>query len=376
VALAVILLTVSSLSLRSMRMLYAAPTGMDTDRLLVFGLEFNDAVYPSPDQARATADATRVELARVSGVETVAMLSALPILGDSGPVALTVDNAVADDQEARPSAVVTGASADAARALGVRLLAGEWWRDGARDVAVIAETTARRYFGGVDRAVGRSVSVTQGERQVEARVIGVASDVANTDRTEVPPARVWIPLDPAARRFAYLVRATNPAAVASQVRTVVAAQAPAVPIEYLMTFDAGLAQAASSDYVVIGMLAFFAVLALVLASTGLFGVVSYAVAQRTAEFGTRMALGARAWDVVRLVARESTVMLAIGLAIGLAGGVGVASTMKSVLFGLSPADPLTLLSVIALLAAVTVTATAVPAWRAARIDPVVALRAE
>jgi ABC-type antimicrobial peptide transport system permease subunit len=143
-----------------------------------------------------------------------------------------------------------------------------------------------------------------------------------------------------------------------------------------MTFDAALAEAASTDYVVIGMLAGFAVLALVLASTGLFGVVSYAVAQRTAEFGTRMALGARAVDVVRLVARESAVMLAIGLAIGLAGGIGVASTMSSVLFGLSPADPLTLGAVVALLSIVTITATAIPAWKASRIDPVIALRAE
>lgn len=376
VALAVILLTVSSLALRSMRLIYAAPTGMDTSRLLVFGLEFNDALYPDAGQVRAAAEATRTELTGVSGVETVAMLSSLPILGDTGPVALTIDNIAADAKEARPTAVVTAASFDADRALGLTMMTGSWWQDGAREVAVIAETTARRYFGGVESAMGRSLSVAQGSRQVQARVIGVVSDVANTDRTEGPPARVWLPLDPEARRFAYVVRAANPGSVVSQARRVVAAQASVVPIEYLTTLDEALAQAASSDYAVIAMLAGFAVLALVLASTGLFGVVSYAVAQRTAEFGTRMALGARAADVVRLVARESAVMLAIGLAIGLAGGIAVASTMKSVLFGLSPADPLTLGAVIALLSAVTTTATALPAWRASRIDPAVALRAE
>jgi len=200
--------------------------------------------------------------------------------------------------------------------------------------------------------------------------------VANTDRTEVPPARVWVPLDPQARRFAYLVRAAEPAALATQVRTVVATQAQAVPIDYLNTFDGALELAASSDYAIIGMLAGFAVLALVLASTGLFGVVSYGVAQRSAEFGTRMALGARASDVVRLVAKEAAVMLAVGLTIGLAGGIAVASTMGSVLENLSPTDPLTLGSVIALLSLVTLTATALPAWKASRIDPVIALRAE
>lgn len=376
VALAVILLTVSTLALRSMRLVYAAPTGLETARLLVFGLEFNDALYPDAGAARAAAEATLNELGSVPGIEQAVMLSSLPILGDTGAVSLTIDNLAADPKEARPTAVVTAAGAGADRALGLTLLTGAWWSDGTRDVAVIGETTARRYFGGVETAIGRPLSVAQGNRQVDARVIGVVSDVGNTDRTEAPPARVWIPLDPAARRFAYIVRAANPGSVAGQVRRVVATQASAVPIEYLMTLDEALSDAASSDYAVIGMLAGFAVLALVLASTGLFGVVSYAVAQRTAEFGTRMALGARASDVVRLVARESTTMLAVGLAIGLAGGVGVAATMKSVLFGLSPADPLTLGSVITLLSMVTIAATALPAWKASRIDPVVALRSE
>jgi ABC-type antimicrobial peptide transport system permease subunit len=376
VALAVILLTVSSLALRSIQNLYGAPTGMETPRLLVFGLEFNDALYPDAAQARTTAFATRDEVLKLPGVETVAMVSALPILGDAGPLAITIDNAVADAKEARPTAVVTGASADTARALGLRMLTGEWWTEGATAVAVIGETAARRYYGGVDRAVGRSLTLSRGDTTVTARVIGVTSDVANTDRTEIPPARVWMPLDLQARRFSYVVRAADPAALASQVRSVVAAQAPVVPIDYLETFDAALAEAASSDVVVIGMLAGFALLAVVLASTGLFGVVSYAAAQRTAEFGTRMALGARSSDVVRLVARESMWLLAMGLAIGLAGGIGVGSTMKSVLFGLTPTDPLTLASVSGLLALVTLIATALPAWKAARIDPVVALRSE
>jgi putative ABC transport system permease protein len=367
---------VSSLALRSMRHLYAAPTGMQTAGILVFGLEFNDAVYPAVEQAGAAAAATRDQLRALPGVEFASMMSGLPVLGDQMPRALTVDNNVADPKHAQPTAVITGVSHDAGRALGVRLLAGEWWADGARDVAVISEAAARRHFGGVEQALGRFVTVSQDEQLVRARVVGVSSDVANTDRTVSPPARVWLPLNPQARRFSYVVKAANPAALSSSVRSIVAAHAPAVPIDYLMTFDAALEQAASSDYAVIGMLAGFALLALVMASTGLFGVVSYAVAQRTSEFGTRIALGARASDVVRLVAKESMVLLSIGLAIGLAGGVGVAFTMQNLLFDLSPTDPLTLASVVALLSLVTITATALPAWKASRIDPVTALRSD
>jgi putative ABC transport system permease protein len=376
VALAVILLTVSSLALRSVRSLYASPTGMDTSNLLVFGVEFNEAAYPDIEQAAAAARSARDELRGLPGVAAVARISSLPILGDQMPRALTIDNNVPDAKEAQPTAVITRLDAGAGPALGLRLLAGEWWVDGARDVAVISETAAHRYFGGIQAAVGRFVAVSNNEQLMRARVIGVSSDVANTDRTQGPPARVWMPLDPQARRFAYLVKSENPAPLTGSVRTVVAANAAAVPIEYLMTFDDALAQAASSDYAVIGMLSGFAVLALLFATTGLFGVVSYTVAQRTAEFGTRMALGARARDVVNLVAKESLVLLAVGLTIGLAGGIGIAFMMGSVLYGLSPTDPITLAGVVGLLAVVTLTATAIPAWRASRIDPVVALRSE
>jgi putative ABC transport system permease protein len=376
VALAVILLTVASLALRSTREMYSRPTGLETGKLLVFGLEFNDAQYPTIDEAGAAARATRDALTALPGVDSLAMVSSLPILGDQGPVMLTIDGAVASRDDAQPTAVVTGASHDVGRALGLRLLAGRWWDDGASEVAVVTAEAARRYFGGVDQAIGRRVALTQGARTVDARVIGVSSDVANTDRTELPPARIWMPLDPAARRFAFTIRSDNPAALISSVRSLVATRASAVPVEYLGTFDDALAQAASSDYVIIGMLTGFAILALVLASTGLFGVVSYAVAQRTAEFGTRMALGASAAAVVGIVARDSARLLAIGLSLGLAGGIGVGFTMKSVLFGLSPTDPLTLSGVVTLLTVVTLVATAIPAWRASRIDPVIALRSE
>ena len=375
-ALAVILLTVSSLALRSIREMYSAPTGIETSKLLLFALEFNDAQYPSIDDARAAALATRDGLSALPGVHTMAMVDALPILGDRGPVVLQIDGVVPSPSDARPTAVLTAASHDLDRTMGLRMVAGEWWRSGDSRVAVVSSETARRYFGGADRALGRRVSMTQGDGQLDARVVGVVSDVANTNRMELPPPRVWIPLDAKTRRFNFLLRSDNPASLASSVRAVVATNAAAVPMEYLQTFDESLAQAASSDYVIIGMLSGFALLALVLATTGLFGVVSYTVAQRTAEFGTRMALGARARDVVSLVARDSARLLVLGLSLGLAGGIAAGFAMKGMLFGLSPTDPLTIGSVISLLSLVTISATALPAWRASRIDPVIALRSE
>ena len=191
------------------------------------------------------------------------------------------------------------------------------------------------------------------------------------------PPRIWVPLESATRQLSFVVKSNgDPGELASVVRTVAAKTAPSVPVEFLQTFDAALQRAASSDYALIAVLVGFSVLALVLASTGLFGVVSFTVSQRTAEFGTRMALGASAWDVIRLVARQSLGLVAVGLSVGLVGGVGVGFTMGSMLFGTSPADPATLSGVSVMLVAVALIAAALPAWRASRIDPVVALRTE
>ena len=376
VALAVILLTVSSLSLRSVRDIYTQPIGIDTAGLTVMGLEFNDVLYPSPAQAAAAAEETRARLAALPGVRNASMVNALPILGDRMPVPLVLDTAAGDANEVKPNAVVTSATSGAGEALGLRMLAGTWWRDGDRDVAVISQAAADRYFGGAARAIGRHFKVTESDRVIDARVVGVSSDIAHTDRTSAPPARVWLPLGDRARRVTYVLKADAGDALAGGIRKTIAVTAPAVPIEYLETMDESLQQAASSDFAIIGALTGFALLALLLASAGLFGVVSYGVAQRTAEFGTRMALGASSGDVVRLVARQSLAMLAIGVSIGMSIGVGIGFMMSSNLDRISPLDPVTLASVIALLAGVTIVATALPAWRASRIDPVIALRTE
>lgn len=376
VALAVIMLTASSLAFKSIRGAFGQPLGMTIERLLIFGMEFNDAIYPDLPGARAAADTTRDALAAVPGVTRVTAVSSLPVLGDQGPTTIVVDDQALPAGAPTPSLVITGARADAAATLGVSLRAGNWWAEGTERSAVISEVAARRYFDGVAAAVGRHFSVAEGDGRAVYQVVGVASDIANTDRSDAPPARAWLPMLSTTRRMTFVVETRDPAALAADVRRIAAAVAPAVPIENLQTFTDALDRAERSDYVIIGVLGGFSLVALLLATSGLFGVVSYTVAQRTAEFGTRMALGASAWDVVRLVARQSLGLVVVGLVVGLAGGIGVGFTMGSMLYGTSPADPATLSSVAVMLAVVTLMATALPAWRASRIDPVTALRAE
>ncbi len=183
VALAVIMLTASSLAMKSIRAAFGQPLGMTIDRLLIFGMEFNDAVYPDAAAARAAATATRDALAAVAGVTRVTAVNALPVLGDFGMIAITVDDRAVAPGEPTPMAVVTGARADAATALGVGLRGGRWWTEGSTNEAVISQTTAMRYFDGVDRAIGRHFSIQSGETRPVYQVVGVSTDVANTDRT-------------------------------------------------------------------------------------------------------------------------------------------------------------------------------------------------
>jgi predicted permease len=374
VALAVVLLTASSLAVRGVVGIYTAPTGLDATNVLIFTLDFDDVQYPEVAAARSAADATREAVRAMPGVEHVAMMSALPVLGAESMVGLTVNQENLPPGDARPTVVATGITGNAASVLGVSLLTGQWWSDGTTDAAVVSRETAVRYLGGVERAVGQTIAVSGG---APLRVVGVSKDVVSTDLTSQIPARMWTSVPEATRRLTFAVKAQgDPAALTSGIRRAAAQTAPAVPLENLQTLEQAFRDAASSDYVIIGVLAGFAVLALILAATGLFGVVSYAAAQRTAEFGTRMALGAGTFDVIRLVALQSMRLLAFGLTIGLAGGIAVGFAMRNSLSGLSPVDPLSIGGVAALLTIVTLVATALPAWRAGRIDPIQALRAE
>jgi putative ABC transport system permease protein len=376
VALAVILLTASSLAFKSVAAMFARPIGMSVERLLIFRMEFNDAVYPDTASAAAAVTATREAITAVPGVTAVTMVNTLPVLGDGGPITFIVDDRQTAKGEPAPAAVVTAARADAPAILGVSLQTGTWWAEGTSNAAVISETTAARYFDGNDRALGRHLSIQNGDGRVTYQVVGVSADVANTDRDEAAPARVWIPMPPSTRRMQFIIAGEDPAALASSVRIVAASMAPTVAVEGLQTFAEAIRRAEASDYAIIGVLAAFALVALLLAASGLFGVISFASAQRAPEFGTRMALGAGVADVVWLVVRQSLGLVTMGLVVGLAGGVGVGFMMGGLLFGLSPADPLTLAGVAALLTVVAVAATVIPAWRASRIDPVIALRAD
>ena len=291
-------------------------------------------------------------------------------------IAITVDDRAVAPGEPTPMAVVTGARADAATALGVGLRGGRWWTEGSTNEAVISQTTALRYFDGVDRAIGRHFSIQSGETRPVYQVVGVSTDVANTDRTDHAPARVWIPMLPETRRMTFIIEGQDPGALTAGVRSVAASVAPTIPIENLQSFTDAMARAESSDYVIIATLGGFAMVALLLATAGLFGVVSYSVSQRTPEFGTRMALGAPASAVVGLVARQSAGCWRWDSPSASPAESRSASRCAACSMARRPRIRRRSRGSPCCSIIVSLIATAWPAWRASRIDPVIALRAE
>jgi putative ABC transport system permease protein len=224
--------------------------------------------------------------------------------------------------------------------------------------------------------VGRRLTVIDGGVSRAYEIVGVTGDVLTRDLEIGPQPLVWTPLGDARNLTFVLTTVGDESTVAPAVRRAAAEVAPMVPLQGLESYRAAYRRMRASDYVVIGVFSTFALLAMLLAATGLYGVVSFAVSQRWSEFGTRFALGAQTRDVIGLVLRQSLRLVATGLAVGLAAGIVVARAMQSALFDVTPFDPANLATVAGLLTAVAIIASVVPALRAARVDVVQALRAE
>jgi ABC-type lipoprotein release transport system permease subunit len=237
---------------------------------------------------------------------------------------------------------------------------------------------AVKYLGSPAAALDARISTAGPDEPPKwIRIIGVVNDTANPDLASPPEPQLYLPLTQrSSRAMALVIRSPRPADAASAVRAAVRETDAEVPVFQLRTFDEAIKDELSSSVIIAWMFAAFAVLALVLASTGLYGVISYTVGQRTHEIGVRMALGAVPGDIRRLVASQGLRLLALGGGIGLAGAFLVSQTMRSVLFGVTTSDPVTYGGVVAAVGASAVLAMWIPMRRATRLDPVRSLRAE
>jgi putative ABC transport system permease protein len=382
VALAMTLLVVATLVVRSMIAINRVEMGFDPHPLLIAQIVTPEWKHRDDNAVARLQEALLARLQRVPGVEAAAATSALPALAVGARQTFVVSGRPPANDADRPWARRFVVSADFFRTIGLPVLAGRAFTNGDRSetepVAIINTTAAQKYFGSTAAALDARLSLAgPNEAPQWIRVVGVAGDTSNPDIELPPDPHVYLPLtQKPSRAMALVVRAPRPADLAAAVRAGVREVDAEVPVFQLRTFDEAIKDELSSTVILAWMFAAFAVLALVLASTGLYGVISYTVGQRTQEIGVRMALGALPSDIRRLVITQGARLIAIGGVLGLAGAVLVSQTMRSVLFGVTTLDPVTYAGVVLSIVASAALATWVPMRRATHLDPVRSLRAE
>jgi putative ABC transport system permease protein len=379
--LAMALLIVSGLLVRGMIEITRTPLGFDPTGVLSLQVEIPEWRYKTDASIRDYYGRLVERVSALPGVQAAAAVDRLPLLGGELVAQVNVDGYTPPRPEDRPWAASQAATDRFFEAARLPILSGRGFepRDSAEaaGVAVVNQTFARRYFADPLRAIGARVTITTpGRTPLSAHIVGIAGDVKNPDLTGANP-QIYTHSPQAPRRdMALMIRASDPAALMTSVRDVVRTLDRDVAVFEMRTIEAAFDEELSSSRILISMFVSFAVIALMMAAAGLYGVISYSVSQRVQEIGIRMALGAAPGDIRRLVARQTLLLVAIGTALGLAGGAAIARAAASVLFNVSPFDPSTYGTVAAALVGVSLLAAYAPLRRAMRIDPLTALRAE
>lgn len=382
VALALVLLAGAGLLIRSFAALLSVDPGFRPEHVLTMQISL-------PGSGKYSEDASRVQffreltarVERLPGVTAAGAVSFLPLTGLAAATSLELVGRPAPPKGQGPVADVRIVSGDYFRAMGIPLLKGRLFdeREGRERAAaaVINETMARQMWPGED-PIGKKFVLSWNPPVVTDEVIGVVGDVLHEglDARIRPMVYLGHPRT-TYRALTLTVRAAgDPAALTSAVVGQVRAMDPEQPVANVRTLDEVAARSLGQRRVVTLLLAIFAGAALLLAAVGLYGVLAYLVVQRTREIGVRMALGASRADVLWIVVGQATRLAGAGLALGFAGAWALTRVMRTLLFDVTPTDPVTLGAVAGGLACVAVLASAIPALRALRVDPVVALRCQ
>ena len=381
VALSLMLLVGAGLLINSFWRLLQTDAGFDPKGVLALDIPLSRATYTKPEQRSAAFQQLIGRMKTLPGVRDVSVVSNVPLTDFDVEISFQVEGREPYKPGEEASADYTVAGADYFQTMNIALLRGRVFTDydvaNSPQVMVVSNAFAKYYFPG-EEAIGKRI-IFDGNDKTAREIVGVVTDVRrNGLDVNVQPEMYVSYLQRPERRMNLVIRteARDASQMTQAARAEVKAFDPNQIIWRVQTLEQLLSTSVAPRRFNMLLLGIFAGVALVLAAVGLYGVMSYSVSWRTREIGIRMALGAKRADVLRLVVRQGMTMTLIGLALGLVGAFSISRVLRGLLHGVSPTDPLTFVAVSIVLLAVALLACLVPARRATRVDPIIALRTE
>jgi len=389
VGLAVVLLAGAGLMIQSIWRLWRVDPGFNTRHLLTTQVALSPTVMASPAAIRLAYQQLLDRVASIPGIQSASIASLIPLSDSDSEIAFWPGSGLQPPQDQMSSAMFYIGTPDYLRVMGIPLREGRFFTDqdtlASAPVVVIDDVMAKHLFPGQD-AVGKQFSLIE---LGPVQIVGVVGHVKHwgldSDDTAKIRDEIYFPFMQVPDKFMpeavagltlALRTAPDPLSVVSAVRAQVAGPTEDQPIFGVQTMEQIISDSLAERRFTLLLLIIFASTALVLAAVGIYGVMSYAVSRRTHELGVRLALGASRREILRLVVGEGMVLAAIGTVVGLTAALGLTRLMASLLYGVRPADPETLAAVSLLLAGIALLACYIPARRATKVDPMVALRYE
>ncbi len=382
IGLSVVLLVGAGLFIRTMNNLRAVDVGFDTSHLVGFGMNPKLAGY-SPTAMVALPQQVIDRLKTLPGVLSVAATSDPELQGNDRGGNVTVDGhtpAPDSDDDVEKSSI----SEDYFATLKMPLLLGRSFTEsdttGTQKVAVVNESFAKRFCKGVQDCLGRNMADGGGDKvKLDTQIVGIVRDAKHTGLRDAPIPTRYVPMkqdELSPEVFFYLRTYSDPVQALSMVRQTMQQFDSKLALEKLGTMDAQIDQDLSNDRLVLLLAVAFGALAAVLAGVGLYGVLAYSTAQRTREIGIRIALGSSRLAISQIILTDVLRLAGIGIAVAVPVAYGLSHFLRSQLYGVSPADPVSLIAAVLVVAGVALVAALIPASRAAAIDPTEALRTE